>query len=120
MPRSSLRRLEVNEDDRKLIAETVSVMNGLRSDMQEFRCETKWFRDEMREFKQNTLLRITALESDQVECQKNPTVCATARLVEGHLSGHKGGKSFAVSIWAVCVSTAMCVFTIVMELTKRS
>lgn len=113
MPRSSLRRLEVNEDDRKLIAETVSVMNGLRSDMQEFR-------GEMREFKQNTLLRINALESDQVECQKNPTVCATARIVEGHLSGHKGGKSFAVSIWAVCVSTAMCVFTIVMALTKRS
>mgnify|MGYP001810050271 CR=1 FL=1 len=37
MPRSFLRRREVNEDDRKLIAETVYVMNGLRSDMQEFR-----------------------------------------------------------------------------------
>jgi hypothetical protein len=103
----------MNEEDRKLIAETVSVMNGLRSDMQEFR-------GEMREFKQKTLTRITALENDQVECQKNPTVCATSRLVESHISGHKGGKSLAVSIWAVCVSTAMCVFTIVMTLTKRS
>lgn len=26
----------MNEEDRRLLAETVSVMNGLRSDMQEF------------------------------------------------------------------------------------
>jgi len=103
----------MNEEDRKLLAETVNVMNGLRSDMQEFR-------GEMREFKQQSLVRITSLESDQVECQKHPSVCATARLLESHLSGHKGGKSFAVSIWAVCVSTVMCVFTLVMALVKRS
>ncbi len=103
----------MNEEDRKLLAETVNVMNGLRSDMQEFR-------GEMREFKQQSLVRITSLESDQVECQKHPTVCATARLLESHISGHKGGKSFAVSIWAVCVSTVMCVFTLVMALVKRS
>jgi hypothetical protein len=78
------------------------------------------FRGEMREFKQQSLVRITALESDQVECQKNPTVCATARLLENHLQGHKGGKSLAVSIWAVCVSTVMCVFTLVMAFVKRS
>ena len=103
----------MNEEDRKLLAETVNVMNGLRSDMQEFR-------GEMREFKQQSLVRITSLESDQVECQKHPSVCATARLLESHISGHKGGKSFAVSIWAVCVSTLMCVFTLVMALVKRS
>jgi len=103
----------MNEEDRKLLAEPVNVMNGLRSDMQEFR-------GEMREFKQQSLVRITSLESDQVECQKHPTVCATARLLESHISGHKGGKSFAVSIWAVCVSTVMCVFTLVMALVKRS
>jgi hypothetical protein len=103
----------MNEEDRKLLAETVNVMNGLRSDMQEFR-------GEMREFKQQSLVRITSLESDQVECQKHPSVCATARLLESHISGHKGGKSFAVSIWAVCVSTVMCVFTLVMALVKRS
>ncbi len=103
----------MNEEDRRLLSETVSVMNGLRSDMQEFR-------GEMREFKQQSLVRITSLESDQVECQKNPSVCATARLLESHLSGHKGGKSFAVSIWAVCVSTVMCIFTLVMTLIKRS
>lgn len=103
----------MNEEDRKLLADTVSVMNGLRSDMQEFR-------GEMREFKQQSLVRITALESDQVECQKNPTVCATARLFENHLQGHKGGKSLAVSIWAVCVSTVMCAFTLIMAFVKRS
>ena len=103
----------MNEEDRKLLADTVSVMNGLRSDMQEFR-------GEMREFKQQSLVRITALESDQVECQKNPTVCATARLLENHLQGHKGGKSLAVSIWAVCVSTVMCAFTLIMAFVKRS
>ena len=103
----------MNEEDRKLLAETVNVMNGLRSDMQEFR-------GEMREFKQQSLVRITSLESDQVECQKHPSVCATARLLESHISGHKGGKSLAVSIWAVCVSTVMCVFTLVMALVKRS
>lgn len=103
----------MNEEDRKLLAETVNVMNGLRSDMQEFR-------GEMREFKQQSLVRITSLESDQVECQKHPSVCATARLLESHISGHKGGRSFAVSIWAVCVSTVMCVFTLVMALVKRS
>jgi hypothetical protein len=103
----------VNEEDRKLITETVSVMNDLRSDMQEFR-------GEMREFKQQSLVRITSLESDQVECQKHPSVCATARLLESHISGHKGGKSFAVSLWAVCVSTVMCVFTLVMAFLKRS
>ncbi len=103
----------MNDEDRKLLAETVNVMNGLRSDMQEFR-------GEMREFKQQSLVRITSLESDQVECQKHPSVCATARLLESHISGHKGGKSFAVSIWAVCVSTVMCVFTFVMALVKRS
>jgi len=74
----------------------------------------------MREFKQQSLVRITSLESDQVECQKHPSVCATARLLESHIGGHKGGKSFAVSIWAVCVSTVMCVFTLVMALVKRS
>jgi hypothetical protein len=103
----------MNDEDRKLLAETVNVMNGLRSDMQEFR-------GEMREFKQQSLVRITSLESDQVECQKHPSVCATARLLESHISGHKGGKSFAISIWAVCVSTVMCVFTLVMALLKRS
>lgn len=103
----------MNEEDRKLLVETVTVMNGLRSDMQEFR-------GEMREFKQQSLVRIMSLESDQGECQKHPSVCATARLLESHISGHKGGKSFAVSIWAVCVSTVMCVFTLVMALVKRS
>ena len=103
----------MNEEDRKLLAETVNVMNGLRSDMQEFR-------GEMREFKQQSLVRITSLESDQVECQKHPSVCATARLLESHISGQNFGKSFAVSIWAVCVSTVMCVFTLVMALVKRS
>lgn len=81
----------MNDEDRKLFAETVNVMNGLRSDMQEFR-------GEMREFKQQSIVRITSLETDQVECQKHPSVCATARLLESHISGHKGGKSLAVSI----------------------
>ena len=103
----------MNDEDRKLLADAVSVMNDLRSDMQEFR-------GEMKEFKQQSLVRITALESDQVECQKNPTVCATARLLETHLQGHKGGKNFVVSIWAVCVSTVMCVFTLIMAFVKRS
>jgi hypothetical protein len=103
----------MNDEDRKLLAETVSVMNGLRSDMQEFR-------GEMREFKQQSIVRMTSLESDQVECQKHPSVCATARLLESHISGHKGGKSLAVSIWAVCVSTVMCIFTLIMALVKRS
>lgn len=103
----------MNDEDRKLLADAVSVMNSLRSDMQEFR-------GEMKEFKQQSLVRITSLESDQVECQKNPTVCATARLLETHLQGHKGGKGFAVSIWAVCVSTVMCVFTLIIAFVKRS
>ena len=103
----------MNEEDRRLLSETIGVMNGLRSDMQEFR-------GEMREFKQQSLVRITALEGDQVECQKNPSVCATARLLEDHISGHKGGKSLAVSIWAVCVSTVMCAFTLLMAFLKRS
>ena len=103
----------MNDDDRKLLADALSVMNDLRADMQEFR-------GEMKEFKQQSLVRITALESDQVECQKNPTVCATARLLENHLQGHKGGKSLAVSIWAVCVSTVMCAFTLIMAFVKRS
>lgn len=103
----------MNDEDRKLLSDAVSVMHGLRSDMQEFR-------GEMKEFKQQSLVRITALEEDQVECQKNPTVCATARLLETHLAGHKGGKSLAVSIWAVCVSTVMCVFTILITLVRRS
>lgn len=103
----------MNDEDRKLFAETVNVMNGLRLDMQEFR-------GEMREFKQQSIVRIASLETDQVECQKHPSVCATARLLESHISGHKGGKSLAVSIWAVCVSTVMCVFTLIMALVKRS
>ena len=102
----------MNEEDRKLFSETVNVMNGLRLDMQEFR-------GEMREFKQQSLVRITSLETDQVECQKHPSVCATARMIESHISGHKGGKSLAVSIWAVCVSTVMCVFTLAMAFFKR-
>lgn len=103
----------MNEEDRKLFSETVNVMNGLRLDMQEFR-------GEMREFKQQSLVRITSLETDQVECQKHPSVCATARMIESHISGHKGGKSLAVSIWAVCVSTVMCVFSLAMAFFKRS
>ncbi len=103
----------MNDDDRKLVADAVSVMNGLRGDMQEFR-------GEMKEFKQQSLVRITALETGQVECQKDPTVCATARLLENHIAGHKGGKGLAVSIWSVCVSTVMCVFTLVMAFVKRS
>ena len=102
----------MNEEDRRLFADTVAVMNGLRSDLQEFR-------GEMREFKQQSVVRITALEDETVECQKNPSVCATARLLESHIQGHKGGKSFAVSVWAVCVSSAMCLFTVIMSIVKR-
>ena len=60
-----------------------------------------------------------SLEDETVECQKNPSVCATARLLESHIQGHKGGKSFAVSVWAVCVSSAMCLFTVIMSIVKR-
>ena len=89
------------------------MMNGLRSDMQEFR-------GEMREFKQQTVLRISSLEEDQGGCQKNPSICATARLLNSHIDGHKGGKSFAISIWAVCISTVMCMYTLIMTIINRS
>jgi len=110
----------VNDDDRQLLAEAMSAMHGLSCEMREFRSETQLFRGEMREFKEHALVRINALENDQVECQKNPTVCATARLVGSHLAGHTGGKSFAVSVWAVCVSTVMCAGTLIMAFMKRS
>jgi len=102
----------LTEEDRRMLADTVAVMNGLRFDMQEFR-------GEMREFKQQSVVRISSLEHEQGECQKNPSVCATARLLESHIQGHKGGKSFAVSVWAVCVSSAMCLFTVIMSIVKR-
>lgn len=108
----------MTDGDRKILADTVQVINGLRQDMQEFRCETQMFRGEMREFKDQSLGRLSVLESDQSACQKDPTICATARLLEQHLQGHKGGKNLAVSLWAVCVSTLMCVFTIAMNLLK--
>ncbi len=103
----------MNEDERKLITETMNVMHGLRSEMQEFR-------GEMKEFKQTAVIRITGLEAAANECQKNPAVCANARALDAHLKDHKGNKGLAVSIWAVCVSTVMCAFTIVMALMKRS
>ena len=100
-------------EDRRLIAETVQVMHGLKGEMQEFR-------GEMKEFKNQTLLRITALESEQGECQKNPTVCATARALETHTRTHANGKTLAVSVWAACVSTAMCALSFIVTLIKRS
>ena len=101
----------MDEMDRMLITETVSVMHGLRADMREFR-------GEMKEFKEQTIVRVTALEERQMECQKNPSTCATARVVENHLAGHKGNRGLAVSIWAVCISTVMCVFTLAMAFFK--
>ena len=103
----------MNEEDRALLTENLHAMNELNFEMREFRCE-------MREFKTQTIQRITALEETENDCQKNPTVCATARSLEAHTRNHTTGKSFAVSLWAVCVSTAMCVFTLVMALIKRS
>ena len=101
------------ESDRKLIGEAVGAMYGLRAEMQEFR-------GEMREFKQQTITRIAGLEEEAGECQKNPAVCATSRSLECHLQGHKSGKSLAVSLWAACVSTAMCAFNIALAVLKRS
>lgn len=103
----------MNEEDRELLSENLRAMNELNFEMREFR-------GEMREFKTQTLLRVTALEESHNECQKNPTVCATARGLEAHTRNHTSGKSLAVSLWAACVSTAMCVFTLVMALIKRS
>lgn len=110
----------MNDDDRLLLTENLRAMNELNAEMREFRCETKWFRAEMNEFKTQTVLRIRALEETQNDCQKNPTVCATARNLEAHTRNHATGKSFAVALWAVCVSTAMCVFSLVMAFIKRS
>lgn len=103
----------MNEEDRELLAENLRAMHELNAEMREFR-------GEMREFKTQTVLRVSALEESQNDCQKNPTVCATARALEAHTRNHASGKSFAVSLWAVCVSTVMCVFTLVMALIKRS
>ena len=103
----------MNDEDRALLTENLRAMNELNFEMREFR-------GEMREFKTQTVQRVTALEESQNDCQKNPTVCATARTLEAHTRNHASGKSLAVSIWAVCVSTAMCVFTLVMALIKRS
>ncbi len=103
----------MNDSDRRLVNDTMTVMNALRSDMQEFR-------GEMREFKQQTIERISTLESDQVECQKNPSVCSTARLLESHIASHTGQKSRTVSIWAVCISCLMFLYTLFSGLFKRS
>ena len=103
----------MNEEDRELLAENLRAMHELNAEMREFR-------GEMREFKNRTVQRVTALEESQNDCQKNPTVCATARSLEAHTRNHATGKSFAVSLWAVCVSTVMCVFTLVLAFIKRS
>ena len=100
-------------EDRRLIAETVQVMQGLKGEMQEFR-------GEMKEFKTQTLHRITALEESQNDCQKNPTVCATARALESHTRTNANGKTLAVSVWAACVSTAMCALSFIVTFIKRS
>lgn len=103
----------MNESDRRLVSDTMTVMNALRSDMQEFR-------GEMREFKNQTLERITTLEGDQVECQKNPSVCSTARLLESHIAGHKGSKRNTIAVLAVCVSSLMFLYTLLTGIFKRS
>lgn len=110
----------MNAGERKIIAEAVEVMHGLRGEMQEFRGEMREFKENSYEFKQTVITRITGLETGATECQKNPAICATARALEGHLKEHKSGKGLVVSIWAVCISTMMSVFTIVMTLVKRS
>lgn len=103
----------MNESDRRLVTDTMLVMNALRSDMQEFR-------GEMKEFKNQTLERITTLEEDQVECQKNPSVCSTARLLESHISGHQGNRRNTIALWAVCVSGLMFLYTVLTAIFKRS
>lgn len=110
----------MNEDDRKLIADTVNVMHELRGEMQEFRGEMKEFKENSNEFRSQTIAQLAGLELSASECQRNPTVCATARSLDSHVKEHKRSTGLAVSIWAVCVSTMMCVFTIVMTLMKRS
>ncbi len=110
----------MNADERRIIAEAVEVMHGLRGEMQEFRGEMREFKENSSEFKQTVITRITGLETGATECQKNPAICATARALESHMKEHKGAKGLAVSIWAVCVSTMMCIFTIVITLVKRS
>ena len=110
----------MSESERILIRESIAVMNDLRADLSEFKEYSKEFRGEMREFKQTAINRIAGLEVSSSECQKNPTSCANARALDAHMKDHTRGKGYAVSVWAVCTSTVMCVFTIVMTLVKRS
>ncbi len=102
----------MEEEDRRLIADTVNVMHELRSELLEFR-------GEMKEFKTQAVTRLNSLETEQAECQKNPTVCATARSLDAHTRGHAGAKSLAISIWAACVSNVMCAFTLFMAFIKK-
>ncbi len=109
----------MTDDDRALLADAMRAMGELNADLRAFRAEMREFKTSSREFKSETFARMGALESDRMACQKDPTVCATARLLDSHVASHAGDKSRAVSVWAACVSTVMCAATLISTLVKR-
>jgi len=81
--------------------------------------ELPGFMGEIREFKAQTLTRLSAIESRMGACQTEPSVCATARAVDGHLWDHRRDRSRRVSIAAACISGIACAISLIGVIARR-
>jgi hypothetical protein len=81
--------------------------------------ELREFMGEMREFKRQTLERLSSIEGKLGLCQTEPAVCATARLVEGHLKTHQRDGTRRISIAAACIAGITCAANLIGQLARR-
>ena len=81
--------------------------------------ELMGFMGEIREFKAQTLSRLSSIESRMGACQTEPSVCAPARAVDGHLLNHQRDRSRRVSTAAACISGIACVISLIGVIARR-
>ena len=87
----------MNDEDRRLLRETLAEMGDLKVELGEFR-------GEMREFKESTIHRVRKLEENAEKRQTNPETCVTGRSFGEHLAAHGREKKRRLSIIGLIVS----------------
>ena len=87
----------MNDEDRRLLRETLEEMGDLKAELGEFR-------GEMREFKESTIHRVRKIEETLERRQTNPESCVTGRSFREHLAAHGREKKRRLSIIGLIVS----------------
>ena len=101
----------MNEEDRKLLRETIGEMGGLKADLGEFR-------GEMREFKTTMVDRVKRIEERQDRQQSDPETCVTGRTLLDHIAEHGKTRKKTIGILSLLVSSLSLLAVILIAVLK--